>query len=583
MSGNEESGAYQRPTNLTYALYERPPAGKLLLLGLQYAVLDAVYLVLVAIIVRHSDATSEERITLMGISCVALAIGTVLQALPRGPVGSGFMAPPVFSATYMGPSVAAAEVGGMRLVFGMTIIAGLIETLIAFCLHRLRIIITPVVSGMTVFIVGLQLGIIGIGEVLDVEHEMLPVFPIHLMVTISTLALCMALSIWGRGVWKLVCSIIGLGFGMAAASVVGLIDAERLAAVANSAWIELPRPSLFDHGFNIGLLPAFIAAGAAAAFRAVGVVTTAQRMNNAAWRHPDMSNIRKGLLSDGLANVAGGLLGTAGMSISPSIVGVSGTTGATSRVIAFAASAYLLVLGFSPRLAGIFLLIPPEVAGSMMVFSACFLIASGMQLILSPPVDARAIYVIGISTLLALSENLFPAYFQRLPAAVHSLTASPLAIGLTAAVVLTLVFRLGTRQRDTIAWDDSDTARADVTDSLRKIFEAWRIAPEIIERSLRNMQSVVEFLRQNQLHSGSVTATYNGIELRTEIAYAGVHEPPVQARTTVPIRERLDAFANEEEVAFIGLRDFLRSMAADRKRVWRRQGHLTVRLSYEIP
>jgi xanthine permease XanP len=104
MSGTEGSGAYQRPANLTYALDERPPAGKLLLLGLQYAVLDAFYLVLVAIIVRHSHATSEERIALMGISCVALAIGTVLQALPRGPVGSGFMAPPVFSATYMGPS-----------------------------------------------------------------------------------------------------------------------------------------------------------------------------------------------------------------------------------------------------------------------------------------------------------------------------------------------------------------------------------------------------------------------------------------------------------------------------------------------
>jgi xanthine permease XanP len=560
MSGTEGSGAYQRPANLTYALDERPPAGKLLLLGLQYAVLDAFYLVLVAIIVRHSHATSEERIALMGISCVALAIGTVLQALPRGPVGSGFMAPPVFSATYMGPSVAAAEIGGMRLVFGMTIVAGLAEALLAFCLHRLRIIITPVVSGLTVFIVGLQLGIIGIGEVLDVEHEMLPAFPIHLMVTISILVLCMALSIWGRGVWKLICSIIGLGFGMAAASLAGLIDPQRLAAVANSAWIEVP-----------------------AAFRVVGVVTTAQRINNAAWRHPDMTNIRKGVLADGLTNVAGGMLGTAGMSISPSMVAVSGTTGATSRVIAFAATAYLLVLGFSPRLAGSFLLIPPEVAGSMMVFSACFLIASGMQLILSRPADPRAIYVIGISTLLALSENLFPTYFQRLPAVVHSLTSSALAIGLTAAVVLTLVFRLGTRQRNTIAWDDSDTARANVTGSLRKIVEAWRVSPEIIERSVHDMHSVVEFLRQNQLHAGSITATYNGIELRTEIAYAGVHEPPVQPRTILPIRERLDAFANEEEVAFIGLRDFLRSIAADRKRVWRRQGHLTVRLSYEIP
>ena len=52
--------------------------------------------------------------------------------------------------------------------------------------------------------------------------------------------------------------------------------------------------------------------------------------------------------------------------------------------------------------------------------------------------DTRAIYVIGIATLLALSENIFPGTSGHLPAVVHSLTGSPLAIGLTAALVLDL-------------------------------------------------------------------------------------------------------------------------------------------------
>src|SRR6516164_9632555 len=94
---------YQRPANLTYTVDDIPPIVRLLLLGVQYAALDAFYLVLVAIIVRHSQATIDEQVTLMGISCVALAIGTTLQALRHGPVGSGYLAPPVFSATFMGP------------------------------------------------------------------------------------------------------------------------------------------------------------------------------------------------------------------------------------------------------------------------------------------------------------------------------------------------------------------------------------------------------------------------------------------------------------------------------------------------
>jgi xanthine permease XanP len=94
-----------RPPNLLFAVDERPPARQLLLLGVQYAILDAIYLVLVAIILRHAHATAAARINAMGIACVAVAIGIALQALPRGPVGSGYLAPPVFSATYLGPSV----------------------------------------------------------------------------------------------------------------------------------------------------------------------------------------------------------------------------------------------------------------------------------------------------------------------------------------------------------------------------------------------------------------------------------------------------------------------------------------------
>jgi hypothetical protein len=62
--------------------------------------------------------------------------------------------------------------------------------------------------------------------------------------------------------------------------------------------------------------------------------------------------------------------------------------------------------------------------------------------------------VIGVSTLLALSESVFLAYFIDLPRGVHSLTGSPLALSMGSALVLTLLFRLGTRQVASIDWDD---------------------------------------------------------------------------------------------------------------------------------
>jgi xanthine permease XanP len=154
----------ERPPNLLYAVNEWPPPLRLALLGCQYAVMAAIYLILVVIILRHARATQTMSVDAMGIACVGLAIGTVLQALPRGPVGSGFLAPPVFSAIYLAPSVLAAETGGMPLVFGLTLLAGVVEVLVALVLRRLQVLITPVLSGLTVFVVGLQLGVLGIGK-----------------------------------------------------------------------------------------------------------------------------------------------------------------------------------------------------------------------------------------------------------------------------------------------------------------------------------------------------------------------------------------------------------------------------------
>src|SRR5712675_2230292 len=164
----------QRPPNLLYAVNEWPPPLRLALLGLQYAVMAAIYLVLVAIILRDAKMPPSASIDAMGIACVGLAIGTALQALPNGPIGSGFLAPPAFSAVYLAPSVLAAQIGGMPLVFGMIVFAGVVEVLFALALNRLRVVVTPVLSGLTVFVVGLQLGVVGIGAALDVRYVKMP-------------------------------------------------------------------------------------------------------------------------------------------------------------------------------------------------------------------------------------------------------------------------------------------------------------------------------------------------------------------------------------------------------------------------
>ena len=95
--------AIVRPKDLIYAVDEWPPLRRLLLLGFQFAVLDAVYLVIVVIIVRHAHVPPEVAVNVVSHALIASAIAMILQAIPIGPIGSGFLAPPVDPANLSRP------------------------------------------------------------------------------------------------------------------------------------------------------------------------------------------------------------------------------------------------------------------------------------------------------------------------------------------------------------------------------------------------------------------------------------------------------------------------------------------------
>ncbi len=146
-------------------------------------------------------------------------------------------------------------------------------------------------------------------------HESLTVFPYHLAVTGSTLAVCVCLSIWGTGSLKLLCSFYGLIVGTLAAIVVGIIGSAEWNQVARAAWVTVPSLGGLGLAFDWSLLPAFLAATVGVVVRSIALITTCQRQNDEAWERPDMVSLRKGVLADGLSNVFGGLLGAQGMNV----------------------------------------------------------------------------------------------------------------------------------------------------------------------------------------------------------------------------------------------------------------------------
>jgi NCS2 family nucleobase:cation symporter-2 len=121
----------ERPPDLIYGLDERPPLPHLILLGAQHVAIICPYLVFVTLITGAAGASSAVASHAVGLGMIAIALATLLQAHRLGPVGSGYLAPPVVSAIYFAPALEAAH-HGLALVCGMIAFAGVVEVIFAW-------------------------------------------------------------------------------------------------------------------------------------------------------------------------------------------------------------------------------------------------------------------------------------------------------------------------------------------------------------------------------------------------------------------------------------------------------------------
>jgi xanthine permease XanP len=164
----------QRPESLIYAVDEWPPLAKLIFLGLQQASLVTIFMVFMVLVVRESGASQQTALSTLSFAMIAVGLGAVLQCLWKGPVGSGYLAPPVPSAIYLPVALIAAEEGGLPLVFGMTMVAGAFEVILSRFLLRLRWVFPPVVTGIIIAAVGLEIGLVSLREILCAAGQACP-------------------------------------------------------------------------------------------------------------------------------------------------------------------------------------------------------------------------------------------------------------------------------------------------------------------------------------------------------------------------------------------------------------------------
>ncbi len=548
----------ERPKELIYALDEKPPPLQLLALGFQHAAVICPYLVMVALVTGAAKLPHEQARNAMGLAMIAVGFLTVLQSLRLGKVGSGYLCPPVVSAIYLPSSMTAASHFGFPVACGMVIFAGACETTMAQLVNKLRKLFPAVVSGVVIIAVGIELGKIGLGVLFDdatagdARSEAMFATAFCVLVTMT------ALAVWARGLPRLLCALTGIVVGYALSALLGVFPQAFGEQFAGSPVFAVPDPRFLSFAFEPSLMVPFAIAGLASGLRVVGVLTTCQQMNDAAWRRPDMKNIQAGVMADGIGCAVGGALGAPGMSASPSLVGIEKTTGATSRVIAWSIAGWLVLLACFPKFSSLIVSMPRPVMAAALFFNGSLMFVAGIQIVASRPITLRASLIIGFSILLALSVMIFPEFYESLPAWTHQFTGSEITVAVISAVGLNAIFLLGTwRYSHLRLGDQGEPLTAEAFDAFfAQQAKEWKIPVEDVKRVRSVVDEAIEHVLANAQSPVEIRVGSDSFDVRVVLQYAGNLPNLPDAR---PKREMV------EEQSFVsGLTGYLSGLHADR-------------------
>lgn len=567
----------RKPANIVFSVDEHPPRDVLIASGLQHIGLLTIFLVYPVVLGRTASLDRSSVLHLVSMSLLALGIATVLQTLRRGPIGSGYLCPALCSGAYAVPSMLAVKLGGLALVSGMTVYAGLVEIVFGRLQHRLRPYFPPEIGGLVVVLLAVNLGKLGTSLLLgaDAIHDASPGGR-HFAVAFLTLAVMVGLNVWGRGRARMLCALIGMVAGYAGALLLGLLKSSDVEQVLTAPLLALP---VFDHvgwAFEPALAVPFAVAALAAGFNVVGVVTTSQRINDAEWERPDMRNIGRGIVADGAGSIAAGLLGAVGVGVSSSAVGLAAATGVTSRVVAYAIGAMFVALAFLPKAAAVVAAMPHAVMGAVLLFSAAFVLLNGIQIIASRLLDARRTFVVGLSFALGLTADFFHASFAGVPAALAPLFSSSLVLGLLCALVLNLVFRVGVWDIGRLRVEPGQVASQQLTEFIDATGAAWGARRDMIDRVRFNVAQSVETIAATAAARGPVDieAAFDGYRIDVRIGFDG---PPLELPLTRPSeQEILDSDDGMNRLA-----GYLLRQLADRVRTAHRAGRTTLEFQFD--
>jgi len=427
-----------------YSVNEVPPLGHLLLSAFQHVLIMVVAIGIPIIFAGQLNETPEFTASLVTFSMLASGIGSIIQALRLRYLGSGYLCPNLCGPSYLSLSLSAAWIGGLPLMRGITIVAGIIEIFLAPVIQKLKNVFPIYIVGLVVALVGISIIQISVTSFFGLTLQGDAIRNIDIFIGAVSLLIMVFCNLWGKGFVKIYCLIIGIFSGWLLALILIPEYWQNLISVRNSPLFAMPQFStlLNPITFHFNLLIPLIVIAIGSTLKTFGNLLAAQKMSEPELDKVNFVPIRNGIIADGLATTLSGLLGSMAVDTSSSNIGLAGATKVLSRWISVVAGVIFIVLAFFPMLTNALSFIPKPVLGASLIFSGCFMICAGLIQMLDEKWDQRKTFVVGIALFFGLSTAFLPSLYARAPKIIQTFFTDPLPTTTIIAVILNQIFNL---------------------------------------------------------------------------------------------------------------------------------------------
>lgn len=440
--------------DLIYGLNDRPPLRETLFAALQHLLAIFVAIIppplIIASALRFDIQTTG---FLVSMSLFVSGIATFIQSHRVGPIGTGLLCIQGTSFSFISPIISAGMLGmvngkmdvalGLSYVFGGCLVASVVEMIVSRILPYTRKIITPLVAGIVVTLIGLCLIKAGInscggGQAAIDDGTFGSIRNLGLAVLVLVTIIFFNRS--ANRFLRMGSIVLGLLVGCVAAYCLGMIHFSDIHATGS---LNIPVPLKYGLRFDVGTIVGLGLIYLVTAVEAFGDITANSLISGEPVEGPVfMRRAQGGILADGFNSMLAAVFNSFPNSIFAQNNGMIQLTGVASRYVGYFIAGALFLLGLFPVVGEFFSLIPDCVLGGATLLMFGTVAAAGVRIIASTKMDRKAVLVLAISFAMGMSVELVPDILSQMPSVIKSIFSSGITTGGVTAMIANACIRV---------------------------------------------------------------------------------------------------------------------------------------------